>query len=524
MKKNIFYIISSLLIGTLTFTSCLDDKSEFVGSDVAAIVVSGIEEKYEAVSFVGQTLSINPVVETEYSNLRYEWLLLSKKTGELDSKGDTIQPILLSEEKNLSYEVNLSPAQYQLRFRCIADNGYILTTPVSLSVVTEFSKGFYIMKENAEGNTDLDLITSSGVLTENIITNVHGKALTGAPLKLGINYDGFYINEETDAMEGVHQVTVTTEGGDFGLYRSTDMKLIFDRSNIKYEEMTKDENVIAVFTNDSYELMLTNKGVYGIGNCNDYCKWYPEYFPPNSGRFPLPQETGVSRYFSFDFDNASGNGIFWDPEEHSIKTISSGGSIDVVTDKSLNEIDAVTNLVGTDCVYMGVSNKSGYSFAILEKGGNRQLVRFKGAYIRAIWSYICAYTDMLDIPSGSHLSKASLITNCGLQAPYVYCIDGGKLYATNVQSESLPEIELPLTGIGAGETITYLSNQYIYYTFDNLIVGTESGSNYKLYFYEMSNGIPTGDPIMTVSGKGKPRGVRYLTDDYSSYATWSVID
>lgn len=524
MKKSLFYIVSSILFGAVTFTSCLEDKSEYGGIEVADITVSGIESKYEAVSFVGQTLSINPVVETGYQNLKYEWLLLSKNTGELDSKGDTIQPVLLSEEKNLNIEVNLAPTVYQLRFRCIADNGYILTTKASLSVVTEFSKGFYIMKETASGDTDLDLLPSSGVLTTDILTNVHGAPLKGAPLKLGINYEGFYINEETDAMEGVHQVTVTTQGGDFGLYRSTDMKLLFDRSNIKFEEMTADENVIAVFTNDSYELMFTNKGIYGIGNCNDYCKWYPEWFPPNSGRFPLPASTGFSPYFTFDFTNASGNGIFWDAEEHSIKVVNSGGGLEYVTDAALNEIDAVLNMAGTECVYMGTSNRQNISYAILEKGGARQMIRFEGKYIRAIWGYILAYNDVLDIPAGSHLASSDIITCCGLQAPYVYCMDGGKLYATNVQSDALPEMELPLSGIGAGETVTYLSNQYINYTFDYLVVGTTTGSDYKLYFYEMNNGIPTGDPVQVVSGKGKVRGVRYLTDEYSSYATRSVID
>ena len=41
-------------------------------------------------------------------------------------------------------------------------NGYAATAEMKLSVSTTFSQGFYILKETADGNTELDVYTQKG--------------------------------------------------------------------------------------------------------------------------------------------------------------------------------------------------------------------------------------------------------------------------------------------------------------------------------------------------------------------------
>ena len=86
------------------------------------------------------------------------------------------------------------------------------------------------------------------------------------------------------------------------------------------------------------------------------------------------------------------------------------------------------------------------------------------------------------------------------------------------------EREFPLPGIPAGEDITYLTNQYFYlsevygydtsFNFDDLIVGTQTGNTYKLYFYsaskDMNGGRPIADPSRVITGTGQVKAVRFL--------------
>lgn len=104
-----------------------------------------------------------------------------------------------------------------------------------------------------------------------------------------------------------------------------------------------------------------------------------------------------------------------------------------------------------------------------------------------------------------------------LSATYIYCIADNELYAYSWETNDERKFSLP--GINQGETITYITNQYFNYAWDtstnfnNLIVGTQSGNNYKLYFYSDKN-MNGGQPISagkSISGEGKVKSVRFLS-------------
>jgi len=522
MKNRIFYLLAVMAVFASAFTSCLKDNSEFVGTDMGTIEITGLQDKYEATSFVGYTLSLNPEIKSDYKNYTYEWTLLTKKTGSVDSKGDTIQPVLLGEDKTLDLPINLAPGNYQIRFKCSVETGYSKIVPIALSVVTEFSKGWYIMKETADGNTDLDLYTSSGALTSDVIKGVHGASLSGAPKTFNIAYAGFYINTETDAIETTNKLFVTTKSGNFASYRSTDMSNIADRTNLKFDPMDDSEEPLTMVSTEMYELLYTNNGIYSVMNDNMFIQY--GYYSPNSGRFGMPNVCNPTNVV-IDFAHASGAGLVWDEEAGTIYWQDTNGPIDYAMDVNLNYVDEVADLVGVKCVGCGTCVKPNISYFILEDAdGNRSIPKFTGKYIRAFYAYMPVFTSMVSVDPASHLAKASLTTACGLQASYIYCIDGGKFYAANVSTDNLVEMELALEGLPAGEKITYLSNQYIQFECDYLVVGTESGSDYHLYFYQMTNGIPTGQPAFTISGKGKVKSARYLSDTYDNGYARSILE
>ena len=61
------------------------------------------------------------------------------------------------------------------------------------------------------------------------------------------------------------------------------------------------------------------------------------------------------------------------------------------------------------------------------------------------------------------------------------------MYAMNFNDENMNEIEIKPEGIGSGENIVFVANQFWNASgssddkFNYLIVGTQSGDNYKLY-------------------------------------------
>nr|WP_297017641.1 hypothetical protein [Prevotella sp.] len=92
------------------------------------------------------------------------------------------------------------------------------------------------------------------------------------------------------------------------------------------------------------------------------------------------------------------------------------------------------------------------------------------------------------------------------------------------------EIEIKPEGIGSGENIVFVANQFWNASgssddkFNYLIVGTQSGDNYKLYFYNINGGAPDGKPLMTKEGKGKVKCIRFLNTKYSGGGMASTLD
>ena len=227
MKKIIYQALA--LAMTLSLSSCFSDDSSLGGNDVGDITISGISDSYSQVAYMGETLDITPTVESQ-EDVTYSWLLLSSTTGSKDKDGNEIQPEVIGHEKDLHYEVNLSPGTYQVRLVAQGKSGYTVYKRTSSTVRTAFSQGFYVLKETTDGNSDVDLITKDGKTGYNIIASMDGEALHGKPLSMGAQYNAYYVNPDNDQMEVANMLYVTTESGDFRVKRTTDFKTAFSRN------------------------------------------------------------------------------------------------------------------------------------------------------------------------------------------------------------------------------------------------------------------------------------------------------
>lgn len=517
MKKTILYIFCA--IAAMSLSSCFDDDSTYGNNSVSDIEVSGIEESYEATAFVGEHLKISPTVTTDYSDMSYEWLLLNSKTGKTTDDGDTIQPVVIGNSKDLDYEVATAPGTYQIRFIAKSlSNDYTSYTATKLTVQTDFSQGFYILKETADGNTDVDLINSKNQLGEDIFKGVKGAPMTGKPRRLDINYNMYYVNPDDNEMESTNGITVTTEGNDIMVSRSADLQTIFDRSSLLFDDMDADEKPYGIIQASmaGQEYFSSN----GIRTCMAAGTFFSS---PNTGKFGMPTANiCASPYFVHDM-SSSGGGLVWDEKAHTIYALDYNATPSVLTYEDLTGDDVTQNQTGWDCLMAGYNYVNSESTCLLvlneASTGTRRLYTttssFAGVYLSAFNTF----------RQGSAMSTATCYAVNAVSAKYLYGVSGGKLYACLFAEDGLPETRLNPQGIGSDETITYVGNQFwdsvmgIGTSFDYLIVGTQKGNLYKLYFYKTVGGAPDGDPVMTFSGTGTVKSVKYLNSQFD-HSDW----
>ena len=199
MKKNLYFVVS-LFVGCLLGTaSCIDDESTY-GDNSVLLELSGLEDSYEVVSFSSDLLQINPVVKSSFaeSDLEYAWSYYSNASVSNSASTDTIKADTISREKNLSYNPAVTDGSYTLVFTAKSKStGYRQSISTTFNASSALSRGFYVMKETADGNTDLDLYnTRLQELIPDVLTKYQGAAMRGKPRCLDVIHQQAYINEE----------------------------------------------------------------------------------------------------------------------------------------------------------------------------------------------------------------------------------------------------------------------------------------------------------------------------------------
>jgi hypothetical protein len=510
MKKNILSFI--ILIVSVSLVSCFNDDSSLGNAEVSDITISGIESAYSAKAFVGQHIQINPTIESGYSEneLEYQWMLISDKTGKITASGDTIQPIIISDSPNLDYEVNCSPGNYQLRFIVQnKNNRYTVYKYASVAITTSFSQGFYIMKETADGNTELDILNEDGNISSDAFLKVKGSSLAGKPVNLNIDYGMCYIDDENSEMATSDAVAVTTDANNFCVSRSSDLKTIITKENLSFEPVGNDEIVYGLnYTQGLGHVFHTSAGIRHASG--------PNYDGSlNSGKFSdfIPEYTyGGSRFFVHDVP--SYGGIFlWDESSHSLVSTDYLGQSSPLTYSNLAGEEITQNLTQFDCVACGYNYMSDGATAIfiLENSTTKERYLYQTeSGFDAL--YLKSRTK---IPSQFHIAKTDVFSVNSSSAKYIYCVDNNKIYATVFANDELTEVEIPVN-VPANETITYVGNQFYYGDFNYFVVGTQSGNNYKLYFFNLVGGAPDGDAVLTAQGTGTVKSVKYLHSGFNT--------
>lgn len=494
--------IAILLFTVLGMAACFEDDSTLGTVEVGDIEIAALRDT-SIVSYNGNILRVEPLVTAGYSEdeMNYAWYIHG---GEFDDNGDVeggYRTNCISNEKVLNYEVNLPSGIYTLTFEAMADNGYAKTTRMSLTVSTPFSQGFYLLKETADGNTEVDLLTQDG-LRSDLLTEMQGAPLEGAPQGMAIIYASGYINEDNQQLESGNVLHVSSEK-DYRGFRTEDMGEVFNLSNLAYSPFATDEVPLNMVENISSIYLATNKGIYTTSNA---------YMSATSSKFGLPFFEGGSRHIfpmamSYYF-------VFWNDMTHSL--------CEAYSSELPWELPAGINQESLSCLASGMNayNSIETVWFLLEDGtsGKRLLALVSGDMDSGV-----SITEVREVPEGTHLAGGNLFASLGMGAYALYVVDGNLLYMYNLESGR--EDNVPLNGLDGG-TITYIGNNYMnsrdFYgadmdgNFNYLLVATGDADTYKLHFYDnLVSGAPVGTPFQVIDGTGALKGVRYLSVTFS---------
>lgn len=526
MKKITYLCL--LLSALFVCFSCTDDSSDYGGRYIGDIKISGIQDYYFVYSYEHSYLDIQPTIESDYNekDLRYEWYIYDP-TKENHAYGDQTpyEATLIGEEKNLHYEMNLESSKYTVVLKVISKENEIMSMyKTEVDVATRLSRGFYILKETAEGNTELDLfapgIVGEEVRRENLLKDRFNASLEGSPRCIDICYEQAFrdpdkLEQGVEETVGGNNLFISTEADKALFIRTSDFRLIYDEKTPFYgtpEVVPRPYRALRGYFETYY---LTDNGVYStysVGNAGN-----------SPGKFGKSVNTGASTHVAYSNLNI----WFWNETDNGLSGTDFNGSALPIGQED-NVKNYPINNTPYKCITCGTNDLEGITYFLLQDKSNpaKKLI-----YFLTTSYYSGNLSKVVELDENSCMARATVYATNALQATIAYCAVDNKLYAYDLAG-LMPERELNLQGIPSDETITYLSNQYLNYSkdeaymFDYLLVGTQKGDIYHLYMYKMTGGEPDGQPVYTVTGTGKIFSVQYVTPlmDSSGISSYSRVD
>ena len=309
MKRT---IIQYLLVGIVCcLSSCYDDDSTLGSNYVSDIEIAGLADQ-SVVSYSQNFVNVQPTITTDYpeDQLEYAWYIYADNTPEQENG---FRKDRIATTKDLNYEVNLPSGLYHLVFEVTSlTNDFSKTATMNLSVSTAFSKGFYILKETADGNTDIDL-WNEGILSEDILAKKLGAPMNGAPRNLSLVYTGEFINPELNRTARGNLVHIFTEENEYKGFESESLTEVFNNETLFYAGNMDNEEPYIIFRAPNHTVYFSNTGIRTAATVFSGTNY-------NSGRLGFPaDEHGASKFIiPISYGQEM---VYWSNSEHALREV-----------------------------------------------------------------------------------------------------------------------------------------------------------------------------------------------------------
>lgn len=506
------YLIAFLLMA-LAGSSCLNDKGNYNYSKTEVIAVEGLKSSYTILSRGEHNLEIPITVTTSLDDaeLIYAWSVIEKNVS-----GYVPKKIEIATTEDLDYKVELDAKAWDLALEVTNEKtGYTVKYLTELNVVTEYTRGWYVLKDDGV-NSDLDMFPVSDTYIvkddpkENLFMKVNERNLKGKAVKLGyltkykiMSPSGLYVNTKT--------LFATAENDIFAASIS-DLVILNDYSSIMYSPKP-DPKLMGIIGGSTKQYLLSNGKIHSISaSSSNLGKFgFEKQFDDKGSDYQLSPYLSIISYENVVlFDNLSSSFV-----KCTIDPILVNQSEDPTSQLPIRNNNHT-------CLYMEFSksvydpatyNSDYYAYGVFEEKDTKE--RMIG-YILMDDSKFKVSKTPIKPTDKANIAKLFTISK---NEDVMYFAAEGKVYSRNlVTNLEKVEYEVP-----AGEEIVllrHLENRLYPSTSEdekpychNLIaVGTNCGGEYKIRMFEkVAGSFDPKTPLFEMKGKGNLGDIRYVS-------------
>lgn len=504
MKNNI-YILLFLFIA-LFVTSCYDDKGNYNYTDLNDVQLSKIEESYTRTAFQ-DTLRINPEIHAENADaFTYRWTIRAQKSGNTDTAA------VIGTRKVLDFPVNLRQGIYDILLFVTDDRKLERTFQTQLHVETQFSRGFYVLKE-VENHGELDLHLPDQSVVPNLIEKSTGRLLEGKVHTLGFKFDYCYLNPVTLKYDFVNVLTLCSEKEAL-ILKVEDLSIVYDHHTMFYGAVPADE---------PFYIYCHPYGIGYISNQGHYHTYQPPATESNrrgSGKFGLPYaiEGNCQPDMHLVICGNSYSSFFFDKLNQRLLVCDMDGWLDIFDEAGPYGITASPNNIPHQLQYFGKNDVgySSYGYAVFKDGlSGKHYIYEIDMNLVLNYDFSNPIMKVTEVPAGFKFNTAHDFAINEKNTKTMWFVAENRLYLYDIEQNT--EMPLSPAGLPDDEEITYLSNRFWTQeddagnTFNYLAIGTYKDGNYKVYLYNTLGGEPQGGPQQILKGKGKVVMMQYMS-------------
>jgi hypothetical protein len=510
--------------------SCYKDKSNTTFKTLNEIKINGIKDFYRVTRITG-FFNIKPTVISKNKAVDFEYFWGCYKEEEKlvfeNTKIDTIQ---IGKEKELKSNVKLDVGNYVLIFGVKnVKTGIVTLKNTFLAVETVTSNGFYILKENNKGFTDLDFYNQqSEKLVTNIIAKTHKEnSLKGKPVSLGYTEQFNYFDPQTNKNIANIKCVIPMSESDMSIIQIKDIKELANYNTLFYsipKSLCKPTAYIWKIYSYAYFI-------------NDGKAYYKPIDVINRSKFSFAVDIekkeynnySLSQYFIFFHNHERYNPIAFDKTHSTFCTLINGKlclfkneGMDMFHEKYYPNKNLASDICYMSCCknMMGMpfgiallKKNSAYYLYHLDVNTSLDIETIKNMFgfdldeaKKYQRSNLVFLIDTLSLyPAGVEFANADLYST-HKEGPFIYYTKDNKISIYDIENKKRKLIKT----LDAGEKITYINQTNIQET-DLLIVASSlSNGNYKIYLFglEMES---IGKLEMSIKGKGKVKDIHYMT-------------
>ena len=507
MKSNRYTQLFVLFVG-LILVSCYDKNNTIHRlPDLQITNISAGAVK------TGDELKLHPIgmLENEEVECTYQWYRYHGNQPELIHEGqDLVWRVDTTDFVNIGLDVTH------------VETGMMISEVYNFTITPRIERGWIVLKENTEGNTDMDALLMVGDNVFELSENLLPEPLEGKPVAL-LEAGRYYWNHPvTLVQEGNLECLLPVSEKNIAWYRIKDEVTMLSGDDMFYEPSpvaTRKFEAVGVF-NYSYCVMA----LVDNGRVSRTLASYSgsRFMPEIVGNYKLAPwlVTGVSMNMPVGYDEFTSSFVMVGDDALSYfpDTYREGDDVQI----SSNAMDADLLFFGQTHGNLDPNYTSypaygpGIGYALMRKKGNTEQVELYGLNFREATSYGTIYSPIrfhrtIEVVACPELVAADFYT-LHQDKGILYFIKDNVLHYYDIENDRF--VKDCYTFDGEVTYLKFVGNNYdrsdswdpiqFNYTFSRLMVATCSGEEYSVYtFEENDSGNLVLRPERTFVGHGK---------------------